>query len=53
MLFMLMNGGDDLVAQSHYRDSMRSLRSQQGNFSDWLHGLETPNFTMVRPTNGL
>jgi len=46
---MLMNGGDDLVAQSHYRDSMRSLRSQQGNFSDWLHGLETPNFTMPKP----
>lgn len=47
MLFMLMNGGDDLVAQSHYRDSLRSLRWQQANFTDWLHGLVAPNFTMV------
>ena len=50
MLFMLMNGGgDDLIVRNQYRESLRSLRFQQANFSAWLSGsgAET-NFTLVR-----
>ncbi|KAI5124239.1 hypothetical protein M0805_005088 [Coniferiporia weirii] len=37
MLFMLTNGGgDDMFVRQQYRESLRTLRAQQGNFSAWL-----------------
>lgn len=39
ILFMMANGGgDDTLVRSQYRDSLRNLRAQQGNFSTWLWG---------------
>ena len=52
LLFMLMNNGtDDLIVRNQYRESLKSLRLQQSNFSAWLESggdIEMSNFTMVR-----
>ena len=46
-LFMLTNGGgDDLLVRSQYRETLRVLKQQRGNFSAWLWGEES-NFTLV------
>lgn len=45
---MLTNGGgDDLQVRSQYRETLRVLKQQRGNFSDWLWGKDS-NFTLVR-----
>lgn len=46
-----MNGGtDDILVRNQYRESLKSLRLQQSNFSEWLEsgGLsQEANFSMV------
>jgi hypothetical protein len=45
---MTNNGGnDDPTVRNHYKDSLSSLEWQLGNYSAWLNGSATANFTMV------
>ena len=51
MLFMLVNNGtDDMIVRNQYIDSLKSLRFQQSNFSEWLESggrTNASNFSMV------
>ncbi len=50
-LMMTNNGGsDDLAARNQYKDSLSSLEWQLGNYSVWLNGSNTTNFTLVSGT---
>lgn len=48
VLLMMTNngGGDDLAARNQYKDSLSSLEWQLGNYSVWLNGSDTTNFTL-------
>lgn len=49
MLFMLTSGGDDIVVRNQYRETLKELLWEKGNFTIWLSGNQTGgNFTMVR-----
>ncbi|KAI9509785.1 hypothetical protein F5148DRAFT_1275103 [Russula earlei] len=47
-IFFMTNhgGGDDLALRNQYKDSLSSLEWQLGNYSAWLNGSDTTNFTM-------
>jgi transmembrane E3 ubiquitin-protein ligase len=51
IFFIMSNhdGGDDLTARNHYKDTLSSLESQLSNYSGWLNGSQPTNFTLVRP----
>lgn len=50
MLFMLTSGGDDIVVRNQYRETLKELLWERGNFTVWLSGNQTGgNFTMVCP----
>ncbi|KAF8473732.1 hypothetical protein DFH94DRAFT_764142 [Russula ochroleuca] len=51
-IFLMTNNGgnDDPTVRNHYKDSLSSLEWQLGNYSAWLNGSATANFTMpTRP----
>ena len=51
LIFLMMTnngGGDGLSARDQYMDSLSSLEWQLGNYSVWLNGSDTSNFTLVR-----
>ena len=53
LVFLMMTnngGGDDLAARNQYKDSLSSLEWQLGNYSVWLNGSDTTNFTLVSGT---
>lgn len=54
VIFMMTNNGgnDDLIMRNRYKDSLSLLEWQLGNYSTWLNGSDTTNFTMVRFTFG-
>jgi len=49
-IFLMTNNGgsDDLVVRNQYKDALSSLEWQLGNYSAWLNGSDTADFTMVR-----
>ena len=50
LVFLMMTnngGGDGLSARDQYKDSLSSLEWQLGNYSAWLNGSDTSNFTLV------
>jgi transmembrane E3 ubiquitin-protein ligase len=49
-IFLMTNNGgnDDPTVRNHYKDNLSSLEWQLGNYSAWLNGSDTTNFTMVR-----
>ena len=50
LIFLMMTnngGGDGLSARDQYMDSLSSLEWQLGNYSVWLNGSDTSNFTLV------
>src|SRR6266404_218780 len=50
LIFLMMtnnSGGDDLATRNQYKDSLSSLEWQLGNYSAWLNGSDTTNFTLV------
>jgi hypothetical protein len=50
LIFLMMtnNGsGDGISARDQYMDSLSSLEWQLGNYSVWLNGSDTSNFTLV------
>ncbi|KAH9986100.1 hypothetical protein BJV74DRAFT_545675 [Russula compacta] len=52
VIFMMTNNGgnDDLIIRNRYKDSLSSLEWQLGNYSTWLNGSDSTNFTMpARP----
>ena len=52
VFFMMTNNGsgDDISARNQYKDSLSSLEWQLGNYSVWLNGSDTTNFTLVSGT---
>ncbi|KAI0306158.1 hypothetical protein B0F90DRAFT_1623829 [Multifurca ochricompacta] len=53
IFFMMTNngGGDDLTVRNQYKDTLSSLEWQLGNYSGWLNGSDTTNFTIpTRPS---
>ncbi|KAH9990160.1 hypothetical protein BJV77DRAFT_1013954 [Russula vinacea] len=51
-IFLMTNNGgnDDPTVRNHYKDNLSSLEWQLGNYSAWLNGSDTTNFTMpTRP----
>ena len=55
LIFLMMTnngGGDGLSARDQYMDSLSSLEWQLGNYSVWLNGSETSNFTLVSILHG-
>ncbi len=49
-IFLMTNNGgnDDPTVRNQYKDNLSSLEWQFGNYSAWLNGSDTSNFTMVR-----
>jgi len=49
-IFLMTNNGgnDDPTVRNQYKDNLSSLEWQLGNYSAWLNGSDTANFTMVR-----
>jgi hypothetical protein len=49
-IFLMTNNGgnDDPTVRNQYKDNLSSLEWQFGNYSAWLNGSDTTNFTMVR-----
>jgi hypothetical protein len=48
-IFLMTNNGgnDDPTVRNRYKDNLSSLEWQLGNYSSWLNGSHTANFTMV------
>src|SRR6266446_1001934 len=49
-IFLMTNNGgnDDPTVRNQYQDNLSSLEWQLGNYTAWLNGSDTSNFTMVR-----
>jgi hypothetical protein len=49
-IFLMTNtgGNDDPTVRNQYKDNLSSLEWQLSNYSAWLNGSDTTNFTMVR-----
>ncbi|SRR5258708_11188627 len=49
-IFLMTNNGgnDDPTVRNQYKDNLSSLEWQLGNYTAWLNGSDTANFTMVR-----
>ena len=48
-IFLMTNNGgnDDPTVRNRYKDNLSSLEWQLSNYSSWLNGSHTANFTMV------
>lgn len=50
VLFMITNNqGEELQARSQYLDALTTISQQIANYSAWLNGTATQNFTLVSP----
>jgi transmembrane E3 ubiquitin-protein ligase len=49
-IFLMTNNGgnDDPTVRNQYKDNLSALEWQLGNYTAWLNGSDTANFTMVR-----
>jgi hypothetical protein len=55
LVFLMMtnnSSGDGISARDQYMESLSSLEWQLGNYSAWLNGSDTSNFTLVSELYG-